>query len=72
MQIINNNSNVFSYKSKTEDLLLEIKSLILSQKARIKYKKNPNPSEKKLLYIKKILTFFFFIPNQSANLEQTE
>ena len=41
MQIINNNSNVFSYKSKTEDLLLEIKSLILSQKARIKYKKKP-------------------------------
>ena len=49
MQIINNNSNVFSYKSKTEDLLLEIKSLILSQKARIKYKKNPKPKEKKLL-----------------------
>jgi len=72
MQIINNNSNVFSYKSKTEDLLLEIKSLILSQKARIKYKKNQKPKEKKLLKIKNILTFFFFIPSQSANLEQTE
>ena len=30
------------------------------------------PIEKKLLYIKKILTFFALIPIHSANLEQTE
>jgi hypothetical protein len=36
MQIINNNSNVFYYKSNTDDLLEEIKSLIFNQKARIR------------------------------------
>jgi len=36
MQIKNNNSNVFYYKSKTEDLFAEIKSLILNQKARMR------------------------------------
>ena len=36
MQIKCNNSNFFFYKSKTEDLLLEIKSLIFSQNAKVK------------------------------------
>ena len=49
LPLINNNSNIFYYKSKTEDLLAEIKSFILNQKAKIRQKKKPNPSEKKLL-----------------------
>ena len=72
MRIKSKNSNLFFYKSKTDDLLDEIKSFIFNQNAKVKYIKKPKPKAKKLLYIKKILTFFFFMPIQSASLEQTE
>ena len=49
MQIKSINSNLFYYKSNTDDLLDEIKSFIFSQKANVKYIKKPNPNTKKLL-----------------------
>ena len=52
--------------------MLDIKSLIFNQKAKIKYIAKLIPKEKKLIYIKNNLTFLALIPIHSASLEHTE
>lgn len=55
-----------NYKSKTEERLVYIISLIRIQNAKNKYNAKPKPTVTKVRYINDVLTIFALIPNRSA------
>ena len=59
------------YKSNTDERFVYTKSLIRIQKAKNKYKANPNPTVTNVKYMNEVRTTLALIPNLSAIRWQT-